>query len=111
MMKSIIEMIIIIVITVVLNFNKKIALVGEKMDLFYRGIEESSISYKLDNEVFLVFDYEYIKEIANVTFKGFEVYIDKKSDCYFIITVLVEEKFLNKEIKEEIYLKKGDIYD
>lgn len=111
MIRNILEILIMLIVTTILNFNKKVAIIEEKLDLFYKVIEGSSYIYNIDDEVYLIFDYQYVEEIALTTFEGFEVYINKESESYFSVIVVIKEKFLNKEIKEDFYLKRGDIYD
>jgi hypothetical protein len=111
MINNIIELLILIIISTSVNFNKKVAIAEEKLDLFYKGIEDGAMSYVLNDEVYLIFDYAYIDEIADVIFKDDVVYIEKINSTHFVITIFVEEKFLNKKVREEIYIRKGDLYD
>ena len=109
MIKNMLEVIIVMVVAIVVNFNKKIVLIEEKIAWFNQELD-SAFYYYINDGTFLVFDYDYLKSLVNYTFKGYEVSFEKKSEQAFFLTIIIKEKFLYKEISFDIYLKRGDMY-
>ena len=59
----------------------------------------------------MIFDYGNIEEILEQVFENYDVYLIKNSEMNFYVVVKLKGFLINKEIKEEYYLKKGDLYE
>jgi len=110
MIRNAMKITLIILVAIVVNFNKKISFVEEKINIFYESVYEG-LTYKKEDEFFLCFDYEYLETLIDKLFFEYERSIDKESESSFLLKVRVQEKFLFKEIKFRVYLRKGDLYD
>lgn len=72
---------------------------------------ENNLDYLIDEEIYLVFDYSNIQTQAKSLFENYQVSIIQNSSMNFYIVINLESLFIKKEIKEEFFLKKGDLYE
>lgn len=110
MIKNVLEVILVSMIAILNNFNLKIADVNDKLDKFYNEVHNGLYCY-LDEEVYLRFNEEYLDDLLKDIFGEYKARIEKENETSIVIKVRVIEKFLNKEVKYRVYLKKGELYD
>lgn len=110
MIKSVLLLFVTLVSSSYLNFYAKEKDVNLKLEEF-NLLVENNLDFVIDDKVYLVFDYSNIeKEILNL-FGDYDYVIKKNSSSSFLIVITIETIFIRKEIKEEYYLKKGDLYE
>ena len=111
MIKCFFKTVLIVVFSTIICVNDETKLIKEKLNLFSENIEENSINYILDTEFLLVFDYEYIDRMANEIFNENNIKIISQSECSFDIEIDLQVGFINKKIRENYRLKRGEIYE
>ena len=111
MIKCFFKSALIVVFSMIICVESESKLIKEKLNLFSEIIKENSINYILNNEFSLVFDYEYIDRMANEIFNENNIKIIYESECSFDIEIELQNGFINKKIRENYRLKRGEIYE
>lgn len=111
MNKSMIMMVLLLLVSSLSRFRLDMLEVNEKLNKFYKEISQSGISYIIKDNVYVIYDFEYINEISSEFFNDYRVYLVKYTDTFFGISIEIERGFLKRTITEEYEIKKGDKYE
>lgn len=110
MIKSLLNLLLVLVITNYLIFTYRIKEIEDKLHQFSLVVE-NNIDFLIEKNMYLVFDYENIElEISDI-FKTDLVYFDKISETSFQVVIDIEIGFLHKKIQEKYFLEKGELYE
>lgn len=107
-----IKAILVIIVSFMFNNIKKMDIkeeyIKEQMKLFIENIKKESLISVIDDEVYVVFNFNTIEEIKNDIFEN--AIINKENETSFILKVKINESIFSKEIKMKIFIKRGDLY-
>lgn len=111
MKNSLLKLFLILLSSLSLNMQRYKDNVKERFDIFYQRIMSEGISYVIDDQISLIYNYDSIKNIADEIFKDNCVSIKEYNGVLFELEVKVEKYFFTAFICEKYELKKGDMYE
>ena len=108
MIRNIIELIMLIVLGTYSIFVKDINDIKTKFDEFYLRCQED-IKYEVSDDIYVGFDYKKIEYHASELFDNYT--ISEKEKIRFVISVEINNFIFKKDVKQQVYIRKGDLYD
>ena len=111
MIKTMVKTALILTFSLLAEFKIESKNIEEKLLMFNEKIIESSLDYITYESSFIVFDYDDINEKVKEIFEEYNAKIIYKSESSFDVEVELDFGFINKKIKENYTLKKGEKYE
>lgn len=111
MVKKVLSVVIICIISVIIDYVILLEEVNKKFNQFSDEIVTCCIEYKLENELFLVFDYPAVESVLDDIFTNEKVNLDIENATSFTVSVDVNSGFINKGIFERYRIEKGENYE
>ena len=93
------------------NEYQEIISINKKMEIFSEKVKENGVSYIIEDEVFLIFNYEYIDQIKKDIFKEYLTEIYVHNNLKFELKIYSKNIFFDNETGETYSLEKGELYD
>ena len=109
MIRRIVIFFICIIVANLVSFYETLDETNKNIDTFEEYVNKECIDYQSLDEIRVVFDYEKI----DLFIKNNNYNIQKKeiSKTNFIVIIEVKKGVFHKTIKEEIFIRRGDMYD